>query len=129
MNIKTFAAKSAIPALAVFQGLLTLPPVALTFWLYHLAQRAALLIGRWPVPMINDPKWIGQNDAPYQHLYDVANRMDDVTFYSFFLWIVVMVLGFHWYSRRTRLLQGALFVIAWSLLWFNPWGLLYWWED
>ena len=129
MNIKAFWVKTIIPVLAVVQGFLVVPPIALTYWIYHLAQRAAVLIGRWPVPMINDPKWIGQNDGAYQHLYDTVERVDGITFCSFFAWMIVMALAFRWYSRRARLLQFGLFIFAWGLLWFNPWSLLSWWED
>lgn len=79
--------------------------------------------------MINDPKWIGPHDPQYQHLFDVALRIDSLVFGSFFVWVVLMVLFYRWYSVRTRCWLLGLFAIGWGILWLNPWQLLPWWED
>ena len=44
------------------------------------------LLGRWPVTYVDDPKWIGQDCAPYQELY-VA------TLLSFFVLPVAVISG------------------------------------
>ena len=125
MNIS----KPALSATAVLHGLLAISPLILTYWLSRLAQRAASLIGHWPVPMINDPKWIGPRDSQYQHLFDVCSWIERPVLCGFFLWIITAVLFWRWYSVRLRCWLLGLFVFSWGILWLNPWQLLPWWID
>jgi len=123
------ARKYTLSGAAALHGLLAIAPLTQTYWLYRLAQRAASLTGYWPVPMINDPKWIGPHDLRYQHLFDVCLRIERPVFFSFFAWIIAAALFWRWYCMSTRCWLLGLFVFSWGILWLNPWQLLPWWLD
>jgi hypothetical protein len=122
---------SWVRGLMVGHGLLTVVPIpVLLFYLNAMAFRAQQLIGHWPQPMSNDPKWIGEDDVLYQRLYDIIefNLMPAVA-WSLIAWLVLSCILFHSYSPKQRWFMMCLYLSMWSLLIFEPGGCLEWYLD
>lgn len=90
-----------LPFLQRILWLLTLlPPLLLLIALRAMQWRASVLIGYWPQPMADDPKWIGQSDRLYQGLFDLTLFASGLAGWSILPWIVCLILMKDVYSRQ-----------------------------
>jgi hypothetical protein len=106
-----------------------LAPLLTSACLYLLSWRAALLLGHWPQPSLDDPKFIAPNDALMDLLYGAVLPL---LLWSMVALITFPLLTFFLRKRYTRLKIVSfvvLFVGAWLFLYLDPGARLAWFGD
>ena len=69
LRVPEWLARAGWGLLAFVQVVLAFSPLLAVLALYALSWRGAALIGHWPLPMADDPKFIGQGDTLYAVMY------------------------------------------------------------
>lgn len=132
------AERAAIPSLlwlrigAGVHSLISVLPFTWLFAIYALAFRAQDLIGHWPRPGYDDPKWIGPMDQQYQFLFHlIGDWIVPALFWGSWLWLLLtpLLVPSGYYSRTRRIVLSALFVTGWLSLYFDPGNRFSWWLD
>lgn len=95
--------------------LVTFSPVPLFLALSCLKWRAKTLIGYWPQAMVDDPKWIGQNDLLYQRFYDLTDLAFAFAGCSIVAWLVLFVALYSNYEPQQRRIIYQVYTSAWML--------------
>ncbi|MDP9316530.1 MAG: hypothetical protein M3R24_37705 [Chloroflexota bacterium] len=114
---------------AVLHVLVAVAPLLVFGWVHALAWRAAVVLGRWPRPYDDDPKFF----LPADHWFDLLAFPTPLLV----LWMLLSVVLFptlmlrfrQRYSQRFILFLGVLYCAGWLALWFAPGTALDWYFD
>ena len=116
-------ASGAAVVLAVVAPLV--PMVAL----YLLAFRGQDLIGHWPQPMSDDPKYIGLDDPTYQTFRAAVIYGSCFAGWGLYTWAALLVHLRRSLATRRMLWTIRLFLLAWLLFVADPGRRFEWWLD
>jgi len=97
--------------------------------LYLLSHRAETLIGHWPRPLVDDPKYIGADDPAYRSLSRAFVYASAFAGWGLFTWGALLFhLRCSLTAARLRWLMGV-FLAAWIVFLCEPGGRYIWWLD
>ncbi len=106
-----------------------LAPLIPLIALYALSFRAEALIGHWPHVMINDPKWIGKDDAIWGLLLHVNCKAEAFAGWGLFTWAALMLHLRRSLTTKQLIWHVVIFVAAWMIFLYEPGGRFWWWMD
>jgi hypothetical protein len=118
-----------IKLLLLLHHLLAFAPSLLIAWIYALAWRASILLGHWPRPKIDDPKFA----IPADRLFDILYYPSSFVFVWFAVSLIVfplltVVLWRHNQWLRTLLLI-LVYVVGWLIGGILPNNAFTWFVD
>ena len=108
---------------------LAMSPLLALLNLYAMSWRATILIGHWPQPLDDDPKWIGINDAIYNFLYAITDYSFGMVTFSLFGGIAMALLLWSKYTERQKTWLVCGFIGAWLIFFLEPSGRFAWIAD
>jgi hypothetical protein len=93
------------------------------------AWRAAAILGHWPVPLADDPKFIATGDQLYDRLGELAHTLLNLAFFS--VLILPVLAAVTWRDYRPGLRYGllAFYVLGMLMIPLDPLGLFAWMAD
>ncbi|HYU35874.1 MAG TPA: hypothetical protein VEW48_27265 [Thermoanaerobaculia bacterium] len=97
--------------------------------LHLLSRRGQELLGHWPRPMRDDPKYIGLDDPTYQRLSIVVIYAFCFTGWCLYTWGGLMLHLRKSLTTRKVLWLVALFVLTWLVFSYDPGKRFEWWLD
>lgn len=106
--------------------LAVLTPLAPLVALYLMAHRASVLLGHWPIPMINDPKFIFPDDAAFQTLSSALTYMLAFSGWGFLAFGALLLHLRHHLLLRQKLCLLGIFLVGWLSLVAEPRHMYLW---
>jgi hypothetical protein len=93
------------------------------------AWRASLILGRWPIPLTDDPKFIAMGDQLYDRLGELAHTLLNLAFFS--VLIVPVLAAVTWRDYRGGMRSGllAFYLLGLLMIALDPFGLFAWMAD
>jgi hypothetical protein len=93
------------------------------------AGRAAAILGHWPVPLTDDPKFIATGDQLYGRLGELSDVLGYWLTLSPFILPVLAAVTWRDYRRGTRLWLIGAYVAGLVMIVLDPLGLFAWMAD
>ena len=105
--------------------------VAAAPWLFGagltlLAWRAAAILGHWPIPLADDPKFIAPSDGLYDGLGRLSTALRFWLLFSPFILPGFVIMTWREYRRRATFAIIAVYVLGLVAIRLDPFGLLAW---
>lgn len=96
---------------------------------YMFSIRAWMVLGYWPRPWLDDPKYIRPGDLALQGLYWLVMATMLWSLVSLALVPLLTLLLRRSYSIRWHIVRVLLFVSMWLVLWLDPGARIAWFVD
>lgn len=115
--------------LAWIHGVAAVLPLTLMAALYLLSWRAMQLIGHWPVPWKDDPKFLGGGDTFYEMLLVLINPLLLAAMIAPSIWLTLMAVLWRRYGWGRRVALTLALVAGIAVFALDPSRRMMWWMD
>jgi hypothetical protein len=116
-------------ALRFLHHLFALLPIVSLATLYLFSWRVASVIGYWPRPSLDDPKFVVASDLPATVFYDLVMVLILGSGMAIIMFPLLSLMLFHRQSRLRLVVLALIFIAGWVLLRSDPGDRVLWYMD